>query len=69
MRLARLSVLLLAGACSSDTPPQQGRQDAGVGDDGAPEWTVAIQGRTRARQTVERARPLPRSAARSWPSG
>jgi len=33
MRLARLSVLLLAGACSSDTPPQQGRQDAGVGDD------------------------------------
>ncbi|MFP2910977.1 signal integration modulator SinM, partial [Pyxidicoccus sp. 3LFB2] len=33
MRLALLSVLLLAVACSSDTPPQTGQQDAGGGND------------------------------------
>lgn len=33
MRLALLSVLLLAVSCSSDKPPQPGRQDAGGGDD------------------------------------
>lgn len=34
MRLARLSVLLLTVACSSDKPPTQGGPDAGVDDAG-----------------------------------